>query len=690
MSPARSLSDLILAERGHLFPWVPVCLGIGIGLYFALRFEPNPIQYAIIATLAASVLAAAYWVKNAFRPILIALGFVLLGVLLIAIRAHSVAGPVLSFRYYGPVEGRIVAIDRSLSDKTRVTLDRVRLDRVSPDRTPVRVRISLHGDQGFVDLQPGLIVATTANLSPPQGPVEPGGFDFRRKAWFDRLGGVGYTRVPLLAVAEPAAHSLFIFKIRRKLSLAMQEALPGEVGAFAAAITTGDRSGMGHETLAALRASNLAHLLAISGLHMGLLTGFVFGALRYGLALMPAVALRYSTKKIAACVALVVAAVYLALSGGNVATERAFIMVAVMLIAILLDRRALTLRAVALAAILVLLMQPEALVGPGFQMSFAATTALVAVFGSLRHFERWPGALPGWVNPVFALVLSSAIAGLATAPIGAFHFNQIAQLGLIANILSVPVMGSVVVPSAVLAALLYPFGLSWVALSIMNLGISWILGVAHWVADLEFSTTQVITPSPAVLPIIALGGLFLILWQGRLRILGLPVMLAGFAFWSVAERPAALISDGGVLLGVMTDEGRALSREKGQGFAARSWLENDGDAAPQFEAYARKGFETAKGKTAFRVGDTSLIQLTGKNAALAALSACGSYSVVILTKKSQLSGRCSVWDQSFFRSSGSVALFRTKDNRTEIVTARDRSGQRLWNTPPPKRRARSQ
>ncbi|KKK80916.1 hypothetical protein LCGC14_2818710, partial [marine sediment metagenome] len=216
------------------------------------------------------------------------------------------------------------------------------------------------------------------------------------------------------------------------------------------AILTGDRSGMGRDTLQALRDSNLAHLLAISGLHMGLLTGVVFSALRFALALIPALALGHPVKKYAAVGALLAGAGYLALSGGNVATQRAYIMVAVVLGAVLLDRRALTLRGVALAATIVLVLRPEALTGPGFQMSFAATTALIAVFRLMRD-SGGPRA-PRLLQPVLALVVSSGVAGAATAPIAAAHFNQIAKFGLVANLLSVPLMGTLVMPAAVLAA----------------------------------------------------------------------------------------------------------------------------------------------------------------------------------------------------------------------------------------------
>ncbi|WP_348524108.1 ComEC/Rec2 family competence protein [Phaeobacter sp. J2-8] len=236
----------------------------------------------------------------------------------------------------------------------------------------------------------------------------------------------------------------------------MQDALPGEIGAFAAAITTGDRSGMGEGTLKALRDTNLAHLLAISGLHMGLLAGFVFSVVRLAIAMVPFVALRLPGHRIAAVFALIAAASYLALSGGNVATERAFIMVAVALIAVVFNRRAISLRAVALAALIVLVLRPEALLGPGFQMSFAATTALVAVF---NHLRGAPEVVPRWLWAVLAVILSSAVAGFATAPVAAAHFNRIAQFGLVANLLTVPLMGILVMPAAVVAACLRLLGL---------------------------------------------------------------------------------------------------------------------------------------------------------------------------------------------------------------------------------------
>ncbi len=409
-------SSFWLGQRGYLFPWAPVFFGAGVGIYFLLRFEPGTGVYWVLGTAIFGLGAVIGFWRSLHTPLIWAILLICAGFAAAGLRAHSLAEPVLGWRYYGPVEGRIVGMDRSSSDALRLTLDRVVLANTRPHRTPDRVRVSLHGKQGFIDPQPGMIVIMTAHLSPPSGPVEPAGFDFQRHAWFQGLGAVGYTRTPVLTL-EPAAGGQWLFKARMWLADRVKDRLPGETGGFAAAIMAGDRSGIGQEALTALRVSNLAHLLAISGLHMALLTGFVFSALRLGFAAWPRVGLRVPAKKLSAVGALLVGAGYLALSGGNVATERAFIMVAVMLCAILVDRRALSLRAVAIAALIALALQPEALLGPGFQMSFAATTALVAVFNAFRDTEFT--YVPRWLRPVIAVFMSSLVAGLATAPIAA-------------------------------------------------------------------------------------------------------------------------------------------------------------------------------------------------------------------------------------------------------------------------------
>ncbi|MGI1661282.1 ComEC/Rec2 family competence protein [Palleronia sp. KMU-117] len=670
------------AQRGHLFPWAPVFFGAGIAIYFALARDPTAREWWALGGIAGALALVAVLTRLT-APLPVAALMLVAGVLAAGHRTEAVAGPVLGFRYYGPIEGRIVGIDRSASDAVRLTLDRVVLRDVAPGRTPDRVRVSLHGVQGWITPTPGLTVILTGHLGPPQGPVEPGGFDFRRQAWFDGLGAVGYTRTPVLTLrpADEGHGGLAVFRLRMAISGYVQEALPGQAGAFASAITTGDRSGIEAGVNEDLRISNLAHLLAISGLHMGLLTGFVFAALRYGLALVPGIALHRSTKKIAAVAALAAGAFYLALSGGNVATERAFVMVAVMLVAVLFDRRALSLRSVALAALIVLALRPEALLGPGFQMSFAATTALVAVFGWMRD-AREPGAprrLPRWLLPVVALVVSSAVAGLATAPIAAAHFNRVPHYGLVANVVSVPLMGTVIIPAAVLAAILAPFGGAGIGLAIMGPAIRWILAVAHEVASWPGAVSHVVTPAPWVLPSFVLGALWLILWQGRARLLGIAPMALALALWPVVERPALLISDSGGLVGLMTEQGRVVSKARGDGFAAASWLENDGDGADQAAASARAGFWGEAGARAFRVAGLSAVHLSGRGAADRLAAACLEADLVILAGQAgPARGRCRVIDRATLAKAGAIAIHAAPEG-LRVVSVADSTGTRRWN-----------
>ncbi|MDQ2088540.1 ComEC/Rec2 family competence protein [Marimonas arenosa] len=658
----------LLAQRGHLFPWVPVVLACGIGLYFGLTFEPGlatlpylgaGMLFLIVPTLLwRSGFAVLLWV-----PVLFGVGFALA-----MVRAHLHDNPVLGWRYYGPVEGRVIGIDRSASGAPRVLLDTVGLAKVAPERTPARVRIALHGAGGATP-EAGARVMITAHLSPPGGPVEPGGFDFQRHAWFLKLGAVGYSRTPLLIVT-PARRGQILLRARMELSRRVQAGLPGEAGAFAAAIMTGDRSGIAPATLQALRTTNLAHLLAISGLHMGLLTGFVFAAVRLLLNLWPALGLRLPVKKLAALLALGVGAGYLALSGGNVATERAFVMVAVALFAVVADRRVISLRSVALAATLVLLLWPEALLGPGFQMSFAATTALVAVFRWLREAEIGLG--PAWAKPLLATAISSAVAGLATAPIAAAHFNQFAHFGLIANLASVPLMGLLVMPAALFAALLMPFGFEAPALWLAGCGLDWILGVAHRVAALEGVRGAVPSPDWPVLPMMAMGFVILVLWRGRARFVGLMPVAVAVVIWLKTERPEVLIADNGGLVGVLDSRGRALSRPRGGGFIAANWLENDGDPVSQSDAAARWP----------GAGETWTIHhVTGKRA-LEGLD-CSKGEIVVTNQSLADAQRaqlpCLVYDARFLRREGALALHRTETDAVKVVSARAVTGERLWN-----------
>lgn len=672
-------------------PWVPVWMAAGIGLWFLLPAQPGLLANGLAAFV--GLCGLALWrlrldirMADALRVAGLALILLALGCGLTSLRAWRVEAPVLGFRYYGAIEGRVIEIDRSARDRIRLTLDQVRLDRMAPARLPKKVRLSL--PEGVTATPPpGTRVMLTGHLGPPPGPAEPGGFDFRRAAWFESLGAIGYTRDPVMVAAPPVpGGALRLHRLRMQLSAAMQDRIEGQAGAVASALMTGDRSGISEATNQMMRDSNLFHIISISGLHMGMLAGFVYAALRLLVVAGQAISGRAASlpaHKLAAIGGIAAAAGYLWLSGGGVATERAFLMVAVMLGAILADRRALSLRTVALAAALILALAPEALLTPGFQMSFAATVALIVIY---PPWLRLGQHLPWYLRPLAMLVLSSVVAGLATSPIAAAHFSRMAHYGVLANLLVVPVTGVLIMPMGPIAALLAPIGLDGPALWLMGLGTRWMLAVGEWIAGLNGAVSYVIQPGPLVLPLLGAGAVIAILcwrrgrpaWRNLRSTCGVGLLAIGFALWLGAGRPAVLISAQGDVVGVMTAAGRSLSKPKGGSFTVGEWLEKDGDIATQPEAAARPGWQGPTKQRRFDLGDVELLHLTGKGSAEAARQACSAGRIIVTDQPVEMRANgCLLFDADRLRRSGAIAMV-WDGQALRQTSSRELTGDRPW------------
>lgn len=677
-----SLTNLLESQRHRLLLWVPVMFGVGITIYFALSVEPTKMQTGVIAMSGlgcAAFIRPKYAVRTA---LLLSASLIFFGVSYSAFRTTVATAPVLERHYYGPVYGRIIGLDRSATNSLRVLLDQLYLPGFPVNETPKRVRISL---QGFIPdntLYAGNRVAVTTSLSPPSPPAEPGGFDFRRMAWFMSLGGVGYTRNPVIPATSDNKRNFktHLYSVRMWISGKIKESIQGQNGAFAAAILTGDRSDIDPQILESLRASNLAHLLAISGLHMGLLSGFVFATLRYGFALVPYLSLRIRPKKIAAGLAVCAGTGYLMLSGASVATQRAFIMTSVVLFAVILDKPAFTLRAVALAALIVLLIKPYSVLEAGFQMSFAATTALISAYEFLNRRKFWTYLSRGkwkYIKLVLALLFTSGVAGLATAPISAFHFNQISQYGLAANLLAVPFMGLIVMPSAVVALLLLPFGLEQLALAMMGKGIGSILSISAFFYEIEGAVKYIKSAPGFALASISIGGLAFLLWLGKGRIIGIAIVIATILVWSNSDRPSLLIAEDGKMFGLLTEDGRVVNKPRGSGYSVKIWLENDGDGATQSDAFARGGIVSEKRRASAQLTNGTRIFLYSGDDQKVVQSNCNAGSILILSKVSYTSGTCEIIDVDYLKQSGAVSVNMEAGNPV-FEHSREAARHRPW------------
>ncbi|MFO1156389.1 MAG: ComEC/Rec2 family competence protein [Rhodospirillales bacterium] len=559
---ARCASELLASERDRWVLWLPVLVGSGAGLYFALDREPPPWLGAFVLALM-GLLAMGAWRGGARWPLLpvaalaalaVTAGFAVAQAQALLLATPMLAGPV------GPVtlEGEVAAAE-SFPDGQRLTLVQAGIAGGTVEPMPERVRLRLRGSQPLV--RPGDQVRLRAMLMSPPPPAVPGGYDFQRQAYFDGLGAVGYS-VGKAVVREPEGGGgiaggglgLAFARVRFAVGEQVREHLRGATAAVALALLTGEQQAIPNATMQAIRDSGLAHLLSISGLHIGLVAGMVFIVVRGVLALVPALALRLPTKKLAAVVSVLAAGSYTLLADAPVPSQRSFLMVAIVLLAVLVDRQGISIRLVAFSALVILLTQPASMLGPSFQMSFAAVVALIAVYEVIEEGRRPPSQprrpLRQMLLYVGGVVLSTLVASVATTPFAVYHFSRFQVWGIAANMLAVPVTGFWIMPWAVVAMLLMPFGWEGLGLRPMGWGVDVVIEIARQVAAWP-AAVVLLPPLPtAGLVLFTFGGAWLCLWRQRWRLLGLFAIAAGAASLLPVRAPDVLVAADGRLLAV--------------------------------------------------------------------------------------------------------------------------------------------
>jgi len=594
------------AERDRWPLWLPVGLGTGAGLYFALPDEPG--AAAGLAVLAVGLVAALLAITGRQRAPLALMAALLLGFGLAKAREMAVATPVLARPVIAHLTGRIDSVEPR-ERGVRLVLSDVRSGAFGD--VPRRVRVALAvGGEG---LRAGQRVSLTASLAPPPPPVEPGAADFGRAAFFQSIGAAGFVygrahAVPVLDEAGPSQRlAQAIDNLRARMTARIRAALPGSRGAIAAALITGERGGISDEDETALRDAGLAHVLAIAGLHMALVGGGLFWLVRALLAAFPGLALNYPIKKWAAGAALVASLFYLVISGAATPALRAFVMLAVALTAVLLDRPALTMRGVALAAAMLLMWRPEAITEPGFQMSFAAVAALVAV-------AEWGAAHPKGRYGVFwrylrGIAVTALVGSLATLPFALFHFGRTTHYAVLGNLIAMPVMGFWVMPAAALSVILMPLGWDGPVLALLGEGIAVMLALGGLVAHLPGAVSLAPAMPLSALLAISGGGLWLVIWRGARRWPGLLGLAGGVVLAMAAPRPDMLVAPDGRTVAIRGGDGLLhFAQPPKDRFDAREWLRRDGDA---------RMLEEAAGMTSLRCDGVGCVVRGGRGGVIA-------------------------------------------------------------------------
>jgi competence protein ComEC len=683
----RMLHALAQDGRGRLAPWLAVAFAAGISGYFALPMEPDP-RWGWAAA-AAPLPALLLWRRHAVLAWLAGMpAAAALGVGLALVTAATRPPPLDLPRGAVVVSGTVRQVD-ILPEGRRVTLAAPSLDGGPP--LPRSLRIRLRGEDPARPA-PGDRITLRALVRAPAAPAYPGGWDFQRAAYFSGLGGSGFAIGP--ARVEPGGEAPPLAGLRATMERRVLAVLPAPEGAIAVALLVGGQSAIPEPDLAAMRDSGLAHILSVSGMHIAIVMGLVFAALRLLLAAIPPLALRLPVKAIAALAALAAGGFYMVLTGMQVPMLRSFAMAALATLALLAGRRALTTRAWALALAVVLAVDPAALLGPSLQMSFAAVLALIAGWEALRPWVRaWPGRQRWWGRLVLFLggiVLTSVIAGAATTPFGLHHFGRVQLYGVVANALAVPLSSVLIMPAGLVAALAMPLGLEAWPLRAMGAGIDIMLAVAHSVAAWPHAALALPPlPLPGMVAIAA-GLVLACLLRARARLLGVGLMAAGLAGGMLLHRPPdLLVSADARLIAARLDGEVWLQRGTGaSGLTRESWLRLWAAAAAQ--PFPRTG-EAAEGRLRCMPGQCSLAPLPeGPVVVLlrgaAPGEACATAALIVSAEP--VRGRCAarVIDRFTVWREGAHAIWI---GPAGIETLSDRAwrGARPWVPPLPQPRA---
>ncbi|MGV1817607.1 ComEC/Rec2 family competence protein [Agrobacterium sp. CG160-95] len=590
------IATYLAEERafGHDFLFIPVSIGCGAVLWFSLDATPSPViliaTFLFVAVLALFVRYKAGIVAAVCGPF----AFLLLGMLLADFETRRAGTVVLDTPVTTTITGTVARREVDARGYWRYVVDLTATADPTLSRPPQRISVLSRG--GGEPIALGANLRGKVRLSPPSGPALPGLNDFAFTSYFRGIGATAFFYKSPDALVSPVGDArpdkgwlewadMRLYGLRSAIAERIRTTIGGDAGAFAASIITDERQAISAETMEALRLSGLAHIVAISGLNMALASGIFFVGLRLAFSLFPAFAQRWPVKKIAAFAALLMTLAYYLISGFAVSAERAWLMMSVMLIAVLFDQPSLSLRNVAISALIILAFSPSEIMGPSFQMSFAATIALVSAYA---FWSRWRtdrerlfiGRKPAWLKVaemmgavIGGVITTSLIGGLSTAIYSAEHFHRVTTYGLFANLAAMPLMSLIVMPFALIAMLLMPFGLDAPFLKIMGYGMALVIEVANEVASWGGSAATG-RPHGWFIGLASVGFLLLTLLRSRLALLGIPFLLLAFGVSAVTayrDLPDLLIHEDGELVALVEDGKVSTTKARPQGFVYGQW-----------------------------------------------------------------------------------------------------------------------
>ncbi|MES2984891.1 MAG: ComEC/Rec2 family competence protein [Pseudomonadota bacterium] len=668
------------AEKTRHFLWLPVCFASGIGLYYGLPVEPAVYVFPACAAVA---LLLTVFLGARLRPVMLALLLVMLGASW-ANMATLRAQPVVLRE--GLTPRPVVGVVRDIEPTehgVRLTLENVIIDDLPAAQTPARVRLSVRLKKGSELALPriGDGIGLRAGLLPPMGPALPESFDFARYFSFRGIGAVGYGLPPWKIIAPDPSPSLAndFLTWRVRLTDDIIKTLGPSVGSIGAGLITGEARAISKEDFNALRASNLYHIIAISGEHMVVIAGVIFISLRLlALALLPSrISLRPGVKSLAAWVTLLLVTAYLFVTGLPISAVRAYVMIVLVLLAVILRRQVDPMRSLSIAALLMLVYNPANLLDPGFQLSFAATLAIIALVEA-RMLAPHPaierGRVRNAIHLIGTMLLVSVVAEGATAPLVIAMFNNVSPYGVFANSVATPLVSLFLMPLVALFFILLPLGLHHWALHLLGYGIKGLLTIAHFFAELPYA--QLFCPSiPGYgVALFSLGLAWLCLWKTRARRYGAIPMLLGVATLLTVQLPDMLVGTSLKQIAFRSEHGYVLARGRASSMMPQLWANGLGyKELPKAETpqWRCDGLGC--------IADVGTARVAFPKDAVALANDCRAADIVITSfSGARCDSAARVIDGEALKAGAVTALWLKDGKLLRTETSADWQGQRPW------------
>lgn len=571
----KSKMSVWLQDRDRWFLWSPILFGLGIHCYFS-GFIMNPMHIYLI--ISAGILTFILRRKTLWAYAGIGIVCVGLGIFASSYKTTSIAAQYqkLDTEWGGRIKATVKNID-VMCGQIRLLLDDVK----GKDRSFNRIRVNFRhkkdqpNEKMMSKLRPGVQIRAYVRLTPVPPRETPLNYDFQFWSFFQGVEATGFGGTSSIWGYEPKEELGWFEQLRYTLTQKIRNEGLGQPGEIAVALTTGYVSGIDKSIRDDFAGSGIAHILAISGLHLSLIGGMMFLIFRRGLGFSTNIALRWPLKKIAAVLAILCSYFYLKISGEGIPTLRAFIMFSLIMGGIIWDRDPISLRSVAWAALVVLALKPESMYSPSFQMSFAAVTGLIGTYEYFkeRSWNMYAKKDATWYKKIAVYIagsaLSSLIASMATLPFIMHTFHRFSWHSIEANLIAIPLMSFWIMPLAILVVIGMPFGLHGFPLLVMSWGCEVLMKLAHTINSWPGTYVPVGVRSGWFMILILAGSFWWLIWTHRLRWIGVPFVI--LAFFLPKKNIFLMASNDQSRIGIMAGESMLLTQTGRPNFVAQDW-----------------------------------------------------------------------------------------------------------------------